>query len=116
MTPGPSETDTPGAGGPAAPVTDGKLLREIIKLSCNVLGITLGILCGGLIFVATIVLVIKGGPNVGAHLQLLSQFFPGYRVSLLGSFVGLGYGFAVGYFSGWIIATVYNCVVLLRRR
>jgi hypothetical protein len=60
--------------------------------------------------------VLKGGPHVGANLQLLNQFFPGYRVTFGGSFLGLMYGFAVGYVSGWIIATVYNWVVLLRHR
>ncbi|MFN2507473.1 MAG: hypothetical protein ABR589_01730 [Chthoniobacterales bacterium] len=83
-------------------------------MSRKVLGITLGVLCGLGIFVATIFLVLKGGPNVGSHLQLLNQFFPGYSVTAIGSLVGFGYGFAVGYVSGWVIATVYNWVVLLR--
>ena len=65
---------------------------------------------------ATLILVIKGGPNVGAHLGLLNQFFPGYTVTFLGSFVGLFYGFLVGYISGWIVATVYNGVVYFRLR
>jgi len=92
------------------------LLREVIRLSRNVLGLTLGILFAGGIFLATNILVIKGGPNVGAHLQLLNQFFPGYRVTFAGSFIGGVYGFAVGYVNGWIIATVYNWVVLVRYR
>jgi hypothetical protein len=29
----------------------------------------------------TIWLVIKGGPNMGQHLQLLGQYFVGYSVS-----------------------------------
>jgi hypothetical protein len=90
------------------------LVREVIRLSRNVLGLTLGILFAGGVFLATNILVIKGGPTVGAHLQLLNQFFPGYAVTFAGSFIGLGYGFLVGYISGWIIATVYNWVVLLR--
>ncbi|MDB6147886.1 MAG: hypothetical protein JWO45_1550 [Spartobacteria bacterium] len=91
------------------------LLREVIRLSRNVLGLTLGILFANGVFLATNILVIKDGPNVGAHLQLLNQFFPGYRVTFAGSFLGLFYGFLVGYISGWVIATVYNWVVLLRR-
>jgi hypothetical protein len=92
------------------------LVREVIRLSRNVLGLTLGFLCAAGLFLATNILVLKGGPNVGAHLQLLSQFFPGYRVTFVGSFLGLIYGFAVGYVSGWIIAAVYNRVVYLRHR
>lgn len=92
------------------------LVREVIRLSRNVLGLTLGILFAAGLFLATNFLVLKGGSNIGAHLQLLNQFFPGYKVTLLGSFVGAVYAFAVGYVSGWIIATVYNWVVLLKHR
>jgi Ca2+-binding RTX toxin-like protein len=91
------------------------LLREVIRVSRNVLGLTLGMLFGSGLFLATNILVLKGGPHVGANLQLLDQFFPGYAVTFGGSFLGLLYGFAVGYVSGWIIGTVYNWVVLLRR-
>jgi len=92
------------------------LLDEVIRVNRNVLGLTLGILFGCGLFLATNILVLKGGPHVGANLQLLNQFFPGYRVTFGGSFLGLIYGFAVGYVSGWIIATVYNWVVLLRHQ
>jgi hypothetical protein len=92
------------------------LVREVIRLSRNVLGLTLGILFAAGLFLATNFLVLKGGSNVGAHLQLLNQFFPGYKVTLLGSFIGAAYAFAVGYVSGWVIATVYNWVVLFRHR
>jgi len=92
------------------------LLEEVIRVNRNVLGLTLGILFGFGLFLATNILVLKGGPHVGANLQLLNQFFPGYKVTFGGSFLGLIYGFAVGYVSGWIIATVYNWVALLERR
>ena len=95
-------------------VDEQALLEEVIRVNRNVLGLTLGILFGVGLFLATNILVLKGGPHVGANLQLLDQFFPGYRVTFGGSFLGLMYGFAVGYVSGWIIATVYNWVVLLR--
>lgn len=92
------------------------LVDEVIRLSRNVLGLTLGMLLGFGLFLATIILVLKGGRQVGQHLGLLNQFFPGYRVSFIGSFVGFSYGFAIGYVSGWIIAAVYNWVVFLRHR
>jgi hypothetical protein len=98
------------------PADEQALVHEVVRASRNVLGITLGLLCGVGLFLATLVLVIKGGPDVGAHLSLLNQFFPGYTVTLLGSFVGFFYGFLVGYISGWIVATVYNGVVYFRRR
>ena len=114
MTPATPEASPPrGNGGPAA-IDEDALLREVIRLSRNVLGLTLGILFTAGILLATNILVLKGGPTVGAHLQLLNQYFPGYRVTFGGSLIGAVYGFAVGYVSGWIIAAVYNWIVLLR--
>ena len=112
----------PESAGPAAEsekspsINERELVREVIRLSRNVLGLTLGILGAAGMFLATNVLVLKGGTRIGPHLQLLDQFFPGYRVSFGGSFIGAFYGFLVGYVSGWIIATVYNRVVLFRYR
>lgn len=83
----------------------------IRRLNERAWGITLGLLLGGGLFLATIVLVIKGGQNVGAHLSLLSNYFPGYRVTVLGSFIGFVYGFVIGYGVGRIIGTVYNRLV-----
>src|SRR5438046_10209561 len=94
-------------------VDEQALLEEVIRVSRNVLGLTLGILFGFGLFLATNILVLKGGPHVGANLQLLNQFFPGYRVTFGSSFLGLMYGFAVGYVNGWIIATSSNLFVLL---
>ena len=114
MNPATSPPDQPRGSQPAMVISEGELLREVIRLSRNVLGLTLGMLVGAGIFLATIILVIKGGPDVGSHLQLLNQYFPGYRVTWAGSFVGAFYGFVFGYINGWIIATVYNWVVVLR--
>jgi len=114
--PATSPPDAQRGSQPAMIIPEGELLREIIRLSRNVLGLTLGMLVAAGIFLATIILVIKGGPEVGRHLQLLSQYFPGYRVTWGGSFLGAFYGFVVGYINGWIIASVYNWVVLLRHK
>jgi len=101
---------------PTAPEAEEALVREVIWLSRNVLGLTLGMMFGAGLFLATLILVIKGGPHPGANLQLLNQFFPGYRVTYLGSFVGLFYGLLVGYISGFGIAIVYNWVASFRHR
>jgi hypothetical protein len=54
--------------------------------------ISFGLVFGGMvglgIFTATLVLVIKGGPDVGRNLGLLREFVPGYSVSFLGAFIG----------------------------
>lgn len=41
--------------------------------------------------------VLKGGDAVGARLQLLSRYFPGYSVTASGAVVGLIYGFVSGF-------------------
>src|SRR5438477_5302333 len=97
-------------------VNEQALLEEVIRVNRNVLGLTLGILFGFGLFLATNFLVLKGGPHVGANLQHLNQFFPGYRVTFAGSFLGLIYGFLTGYISGFFIAAVYNGVASFRFR
>lgn len=96
------------------PAENEAALRTIIRLNIQVLGITLGLLCAFGIFAATNILLLKGGPNVGAHLQLLGQFFYGFKVTFLGSLVGAVYGFILGYIVGAVIAIVYNWVDSIR--
>ncbi len=85
-----------------------QLERAVILLNGKLLGIVLGFLFGTGLFLATTFLVLKGGPHVGAHLGLLGQFFPGYRVSFWGSIVGFCYMFAVGLVVGIVLGAVYN--------
>jgi len=87
------------------------LNATILRLNGRAWGIALGLLMGGGLFLATMVLVIKGGPDVGKHLSLLSVFFPGYRVTFLGSVVGFVYAFVLGYALGRLIGSVYNRLV-----
>ena len=65
------------------------------------------------LFLATNVLVLKGGPNPGPHLSLLKVYFPGYRVTFLGSLIGFVYAFVVGYALGRLIGAFYNRLVKL---
>ena len=80
----------------------------MLKLNARAWGISFGLLAGLGLFLVTLFLVLKGGENVGQHLQLLGIFFPGYRVTLPGAFVGLVYGFVFGYAVGRLIGGVYN--------
>jgi hypothetical protein len=91
-----------------------KLFSGVLWLNAKVFGLTLGIVCGLALFLATNWLVIKGGESVGPHLSLLSQYFIGYRVSFLGSFVGFLYGFALGTMTGSFIGWFYNKIAGLR--
>jgi hypothetical protein len=94
---------------------DEQLARAVLRLNGTVLGLASGMAAGLTLFVATNWLVLKGGEPVGPHLSLLNQFFIGYSVTFAGSFVGMVYGFALGFALGWLVARVYNGVVLLKR-
>ena len=97
--------------------TDEKDLTSVVsQLDAKILGLTLGILFGLIIFIATNWLVIKGGNVVGAHLLLLSQFFIGYKVSFLGSIIGLVYGFIAGTISGVLVGWIYNKLLFLSKK
>jgi hypothetical protein len=92
-----------------------ELQAALVRLNARAWGIAMGLLLGGGLFVATNVLVLKGGENVGQHLQLLGVFLPGYSVSFLGSLVGFVYLFVLGYIVGRFIGVVYNKMVELGR-
>jgi hypothetical protein len=92
-----------------------KLFSGVLLLNAKVVGLTLGVIFGLGIFVATNWLVIKGGERVGPHLILLSQYFIGYRVTFLGSLIGAAYGFALGTICGALMGWLYNKIVAIRQ-
>lgn len=86
-----------------------KLLRKTLaRANEQGWGITFGLLGGIGLFVATAILLLRGGENVGAHLGLIGIYFPGYTVSWSGACIGFVYAFVMGYAVGRTVATVYN--------
>jgi hypothetical protein len=84
------------------------LRAAILRLNARAWGIAMGLLFGLGLFFATNFLVLKGGSQVGPHLSLLAVYFPGYRVTFVGSLIGFVYAFVLGYALGRLIGTVYN--------
>lgn len=76
-------------------------------------GVGVGAVAGLALFIATLVLVLKGGDVAGLNLRLLGQYFPGYRVTAAGSVVGLLYASAIGFACGWLFAFLRNAVLFL---
>lgn len=95
--------------------TERRLVRaSIVRLRARVTALVFACAGGVGLFVATAWLVIRGGPRVGEHLLLLNNYFPGYEVTWVGSFLGLFYGAGLGAVVGWLLAWLYN--VLADRR
>lgn len=84
------------------------VLTRMIRLNGIILGLITGLVAGAVLFVATNWLVLKGGEVVGPHLSLLSQYFPGYSVTFIGSLVGFVYALVIGFVIGFAVAYLYN--------
>lgn len=91
------------------------LQGRVRRLNAGVHAMVLGLFVGLGLFAATLWLVLKGGQTVGPHLELLGYYFPGYRVTWAGAFIGLGYGLLTGLIVGYATARLYNALARLRR-
>ena len=85
--------------------------QTFAKLDRFAFGLSTGAMSGLLLFLATLVLVLRGGDVVGPNLGLLEQYFFGYSVTLPGSLLGLAYGFLGGFIAGWSFALLRNAAV-----
>ena len=75
----------------------------------SALGLAFGLLAGLALFGIT-ALHIATKPD-GLPLYLLRQYFRGYSVTWPGAFVGLAWGFGVGFVGGWLLGFVHNFTV-----
>ncbi len=91
--------------------SDRVIIEAFAKLDQTALGLAVGTLSGLGVFMATVVLLIKGGEVVGPRLALLGQFFIGYTVTASGALIGLVYGFLAGFILGWLIGFFRNSLV-----
>jgi hypothetical protein len=88
----------------------------VAKIQSGVLALVCALIGGLGLFGMTVWLLIKDGPNVGLHLNLLGHYFLGYSVTWKGSLIGLLYGILIGGVAGYAIGRVYNGVVGFRSR
>ncbi len=73
-------------------------------------GVAIGVVCGGLVLAVTLFHVILK-PDHAPNLGLLSQYFAGYSVSWHGALIGMGWGFGVGFITGWFVAFCRNFTI-----
>lgn len=81
-----------------------------LPLHKRALGVATGTTAGLLVFLVTVVYLVRD-PRPGFELGLLAQYFYGYDVSLRGAFIGAGWGGFVGFVAGWFLAFCRNLVL-----
>jgi len=87
--------------------------RSFVRLHPGALGVAVGCVFALGLFLATVVLVVKGGRQTGVNLQVLNNYFPGYSVTLPGAFVGMGYAACTGLAFGFLLAWFRNLALSL---
>jgi len=93
--------------------TPGEIVAQVFtRMDKTAFGTAVGTVTGLAVCVATLWLIIKGGPVVGPKMGLLAQYFGGYTVTYKGALVGCLYGFVAGFCSGWLFAFLRNFLLL----
>jgi len=82
--------------------------KVFARLDPLALGLSVGTVFGILIFLATSILLLKGGEVVGPRLQLLAQYFYGFEVSWRGALIGFFDAGFLGFLLGSSIAFLRN--------
>jgi len=110
-------TDHPGTGPSRASSgvdrSDRIVRATFARLDILAIAVSTGCLFAVLLWGATAVLLLKGpvgGQEIGPHLGLIANFFPGYTVTWPGSAVGLVYGFLLGLLLGGSVGIFWNLV------
>jgi protoporphyrinogen oxidase len=132
LVPGARRPSTDGAGRsapvplPASSVRGRATAEEVIaaafaRLDPVALGVSVGVLAALGVVVATAILLVKGGPHLGRNLSLLSQYFPGFRMTWPGALIGCAEAAAAGFGLGYVTAQLRNWSLaayasILRRR
>lgn len=89
------------------------LFNSLSRLDKTALGVAVGTFFGTALFVATNILILRGGDVIGPNLVLLEQFFGGYEINFVGSLIGFFYGFVTGFAAGWTIAFMRNTIIAI---
>ena len=100
----------------AVPTENPVLKPSVLRLHGSSLGLALGAIAGLSLFCSTAWLVIRGTAGESVHAALLSNYIPGYSVSILGGLWGAVQLFALVFISSVLLAAVYNKIVEKRHR
>jgi protoporphyrinogen oxidase len=84
------------------------LLRSLIRMNTAIMAGMGALFVGAGLWLATAILLVRGGENVGQRLSLLSIFLPGYEISWAGAWIGGLWGAVVGGASGAVLYWSYS--------
>jgi hypothetical protein len=82
-----------------------------LPLHKRALGMAVGTASGLTVFAATAMYLLRQPVEPAFRLDLLAEYFYGYTVSWSGAFVGLAWGFVVGFAAGWFTAFTRNLIL-----
>ena len=91
-----------------------QLRPPLLQISSHALGIGLGAIAALQLIFATVWLVLRGTADESVHAKLLSNYLPGYTVTLQGSLLGGLELFLLVYLSSALIGATYNAVTRYR--
>ncbi len=86
------------------------LVRAFAPMHKRALGMAVGISAALGVFLLTAFHLVLASPEA-ANIELLSQYFYGYRVDWLGAVIGAWWGGVVGFVAGWFFAFSRNFVL-----
>jgi hypothetical protein len=92
------------------------LENAVLKLNGHSLGLALGSIAALGLLITTNWLVVRGTADESVHAALLSQYLPGYAVSVSGSILGAVDVFIVTYLFCWLLGAIYNRIVAWRKK
>ncbi len=102
-------------------ITDEVIRDTFARYDAPAMGTALGLMAAIVLFLMSMVLILKGGDPIGPTLMLLSNYLPGYRMTLVGVVIGALQAGGWAFLFGVLLARTINLVVgmieglLLRR-
>ncbi len=85
------------------------LVMAFVPLHKRAFGMAVGLTLGGLVFLSTVMAVLRAG--YPEFMPLWSNYFYGYTVSWWGAFVGFAWAFLAFFVAGWFTAFLRNFII-----
>lgn len=92
-------------------IADEVFARAFLKIDALAFGIALGLTTGLSLFFLTILISLNNSIPLGRFMWLLGQYLPFYQPTIVSSWLGLVYGFGIGFASGYGLASLRNAIL-----